>query len=386
MSDSNHLPPGSDALERSLSEIMANEPILDGRNGRCFQEALEGVVEELTSDPQLPTKLLTETRVGFGMALGKFLAWKAWTEIEKADKKRAASRATQPSFTLRLPARQLEDVKAQWPTVCCGFFERVGLALPSLLLEPADDEWSLEMRGGLLESRRLPEDWFQPLLTFLVEQSPRMLTLSMVKDLMESVKGRDPAVAEELERLRMPVTTVYRVLEGLLQEAVPVHELETILTAVILQWEQGSDRQQLLSSVRAALSPWICRSVQVRPGVVRALRVGNRIEEAFAESVRYLGGEQVFALDPPRRAMIIVLLKQAVKQAGGPGQVVLLAANRIRQELRQMLVAEIPGIVVLGEDEIHRGFRVEVPAVVDLTEPVPGGSKVPDSEFEPGLL
>lgn len=386
MSDSNHLPPGSDALERSLSEIMANEPVLDGRNGQCFQEAVEGVVEELTSDPQLPNKLLTETRVGFGMALGKFLAWKAWTEIEKADKKRAASRAKQASLTLRLPARHLEDVKAQWSAVCSGFFERIGLTLPSLLLEPAEEDWSLEMRGGLLESRRLPEDWFQPLLTFLVEQSPRMLTLSMVKDLMESVKSTDPAVAEELERLRMPVTTVYRVLEGLLEESVPVHELEVILTAVILQWEQGSDRQQLLSSVRAALSPWICRSVQSRPGVVRALRVGNRIEEAFAESVRYLGGEQVFALDPPRRAMIIVLLKQAVKQAGGPGQVVLLAGNRIRQELRQMLVAEIPGIVVLGDDEIHRGFQVEVPAVVDLTEPLPGAGKIPDSEFEPGLL
>lgn len=369
MSESNNTPPTSDALERTLSELLAAETVLDGRNGQRLQATVEKVVTDLIQDEQLKSRLMSETKVGFGMALGKFMAWKVWTEIEKSDKKRAASKSRLNSFTLRLPVQLLGAVKEAWPAVKAGFYERVGFNLAEPTLEPSDGPWCLEVRGGLLETRELPEEWFEPLLHFLVDQAPRMLTLATVKELVETAKASEPAIAEELERLRMPSTSVYRVLEGLLQEAVPIHEMEAILTAMILNWEGGADRHQLLSTVRLSLSPWICRSVQCRPGVLRALKVGRRIEEMFAESVRYLGSEQVFALEHQQRARVAVLLKQAVEKLGGVHQIVILTNHRIRQELRNLIRLEVPGVVVLSEAEIHKGFKVEVTAVVDFKEP-----------------
>lgn len=371
MSEQNNTPPTPNALERTLNEILASESVLDGRNGQHLLATVEEVVGGLLHDTQLKSKLTSETKVGFGMALGKFLAWKVWTDVEKSDRKKAASKAKPVGLTLCLPEAHLSEVKNRWSQVRVAFHEKVGFHLAEPTLEISQSDWSLEIRGGLLEKRQLAEDWFEPLVQFLVDHSPQFLTLSLVKRLIDEVKANEPVVAEEMERLRLPVTTIYKILESLLSEGVPIHEMETILTSVILSWEHGPDRPQLISAVRKALSPWICKAVQVAPGVLRALKVGRRIEEMFADSVRYVGSEQVFALEPQKRAMVCLLIKQAFAQLGGTKNLILLTNHRVRQELRTILKTELPGVVVMSDSEIHRGFKVEVLAIVDFKEAQP---------------
>lgn len=368
MSDNNNIPPSSDALERTLNEILAAEPVLEGRNGQQLQVTVEDLVKELLQDGQLKSKLLSETRMGLGMGLGKFLAWKVWTEIEKSDKRKAASKPRPNALALKLPEQHLAAVKEQWSALRAAFAERTGFALVEPTLGPGDEAWSLEIRGGLLGRRHLPEDWFQPLVNFFVEHASSLLSLTLVKQMVDEVRSESPVVGEELERLRVPLTTIYRVLEELLDEGVAIQEMETILTAIVLSWEHGPDRSSLLSSVRAALSPWICKSKQVRPGVLRALKMGRRIEDMFAESVRYVGSEQIFGLEPQQRGMVIVLVRQALSQLQKAGPLVILCNNRIRKELHSILRTEVPGVVVLSEAEINRGYKLEIVAVVDFKQ------------------
>lgn len=124
MSDRDNLPPGSEALERTLNEPLAAETVLDGRNGRHIQAVVEQVLSGFAGEPQLTLKLQSETRMGFGMALGKFLAWRAWTETEKSDKRRAAAKATRDCLTLVVSAFRLEEVKSVRPGWWCSL--RVG--------------------------------------------------------------------------------------------------------------------------------------------------------------------------------------------------------------------------------------------------------------------
>jgi len=385
MSEPNNSP--SDALQRTLGEILAAEPILEGRNSQFLQSTVESVLKELVADPQLKAKLLGETRVGFGMSLGKFLAWKVWTDIEKADKRKSAARVRPDTITLRLPESVLEEVKGAWPTVRAAFLERVGFSLSEPTLAPdADGGWTLEIRGGLLAREELPEqDWQQPLVEFLLKQAPNFLTLGLVKELVDEVRAESSVVADELERLRIPMTTIYRVLGGLLEEGVSIREMETILTAIALAWDQGPDRATLLSAARTALSPWICKELQARPGVLRALRVGRRIEEMFIESIRYVGSEQLFALDLQQKAMVVVLIKQALAQLDQPGPLVLLTNNRLRKELHNILRAELPDLTVLSEPEIHRGCKLEILAVIDFKHPPRGEVQLSDDDFGDGV-
>ncbi|MCA9776261.1 MAG: FHIPEP family type III secretion protein [Candidatus Eremiobacteraeota bacterium] len=385
MSESNNSP--SDALQRTLGEILAAEPILEGRNSQQLQSTVESVLNDLVADPQLKAKLLSETRVGFGMSLGKFLAWKVWTDIEKADKRKSASKVRPDSITIRLPQTVLEQVKEGWPSIRAAFMERVGFSLSEPTLAPdAHDGWALEIRGGLLAREELPEqNWQEPLLEFLLNQAPNLLTLGLVKELVDEVRAESPVVAEELERLRIPMTTIYRVLDGLLEEGVSIREMETILTAIALAWDQGPDRSALLSAARTALSPWICRDLQAKPGVLRALRVGRRIEEMFIESIRYVGSEQLFALDLQQKAMVVVLIKQALAQLDQPGPLVLLTNNRLRKELHTILRAELPDLTVLSEPEIHRGCKLEILAVIDFKHPPRGDVQLSDDDFDDGV-
>jgi len=372
MSDNNNLPPSSDALQRTLGEILASESVLEGRNGRQLQTTVEEVVGDLLHDSQLKAKLLGETKVGFGMALGKFLAWKVWTEIEKSDHRKAAARSDRTNLVLKVPEELIPEVKARWPGIRSEFQERVGFSIAEPTLEPSLGDWALELRGGLLEQCYLSHDWFQPLVNFLVGQAPQLLTLSMVKQMVDKVKAEEPVVGEELERLRMPITTVYRILESLLEEGVPIREMEVILTALVLNWEQGPDRVQLVSAARKALSPWMCRTLQSSPGTLRALKLGRRIEDMFADSGRWMGSEQVFLLDPAQKGLILALIKSAYTRVAPGGPVVLLAASRLRREIWSLIRTDLPDLVVLSECEIHRGFRIDLVGVVDITEPGSG--------------
>ena len=385
MSESNNSP--SDALQRTLGEILAAEPILEGRNSQQLQSTVESVLNDLVADPQLKAKLLSETRVGFGMSLGKFLAWKVWTDIEKADKRKSAAKVRPDTITIRLPQVVLEQVKEGWPSIRAAFMDQVGFSLSEPTLVPdAHDGWALEIRGGLLAREELPvQHWQEPLLEFLLKQAPNLLTLGLVKELVDEVRAESPVVAEELERLRIPMTTIYRVLDGLLEEGVSIREMETILTAIALAWDQGPDRSALLSAARTALSPWICKKLQAKPGVLRALRVGRRIEEMFIESIRYVGSEQLFALDLQQKAMVVVLIKQALAQLDQPGPLVLLTNNRLRKELHTILRAELPDLTVLSEPEIHRGCKLEILAVIDFKHPPRGDVQLSDDDFDDGV-
>lgn len=367
MSDKDNRPPKEDTLERTLQELFAADGVLDGKNGRHFQSVVEELLAGLTCDQQLTTKLMAETRMGFGMALGKFLAWRTWTEIEKSDKQKSSSKVQDPVFTLRTPSEHLGAVKSAWPSITTSFYRRVGFFPPEFFLEPyEDDGWALEKRGGLLEVRRFSEDWEQSLLQFLVDHAPSMLSLGLVKEMVEKIKLSDPVIAEEVERLRLPVTTPFRVLRALLEDGIAVHELETILTAVILQVEQGADRAQLLSAVRAALSPWICKGLQSAPGVLRVIRLGPKIEEIVAESVRYFGVDPVYALDHGHRTKIAWLLRRVVEDWGDSRPLVLLTDLRTRQEFATTVRAEGLGLTVLTASEIPNGFKIEIVAVVDF--------------------
>ena len=377
MSESNNKTPSSDALQRTLGEILASEPVLEGRNGQTLRRAVEGLLKEFVDDPQLKTKMLGETKVGFGMALGKFLAWKVWTEVEKNDKRRSAAKNRTESLTLKVPETVLDEVREAWPAVKTAFLEKVGFPLTDPTLSPeSQDDWSLEIQGGILSRKQLPSDWFEPLVDFLVGMAPGFLSLGFVKELLDEVRSESPVVGEELERLRIPLTAIYHVLVGLLEEGVSIREMETILTALALNWEGVSDRSSLLSAARTALSPWICRDYISSNGRVRAVRIGHRIEEMFVESMRYVGSEQVFMLDMQQKAMVVVLLKQACARLASSEPLVLLSNGRIRRELQKVIRLELPNMVVLSENELHLGCPLEVLASVDFKQPVRADSIV----------
>lgn len=360
----------SDALQRTLGEILAAEPILEGRNAQQLKAAVETLLKELVADPLLKAKLLGDTRVGFGLSMGKFLAWKVWTDIEKSDRKKNGVRNRSDALTLKLPLSKLEGVKNAWPAIKAAFSEMVGFSLsePTLVPDPLDG-WALEIRGGLLAREELPEDWEKPLVGFLARHATDFLSLAMVKEMVDEVRAESPVVAEELERIRIPITTIYRVLESLLEEGVPIREMETILTAILLAWDQGPDRGALLSAVRGALSPWICKGLQARSGVLRALKIGRHIEEMFLQSIRYVGSEQLFTLDLQQKAMVALMVKQAMARLSNGEPLALLTNSAIRKELHTVLAAELPDLTVLSEPEIHRGCKLEVLAVVDFKEP-----------------
>ncbi|MFA5506602.1 MAG: FHIPEP family type III secretion protein [Vulcanimicrobiota bacterium] len=359
----------SDALQRTLGEILAAEPILEGRNAQQLKATVELLLKELVADPLLKAKLLGDTRIGFGLSMGKFLAWKVWTDIEKSDRRKSGVPRSD-ALTLKLPLSKLEEVKNSWSSVKAGFFERVGFFLsePTLAPDPQNG-WALEIRGGLLGREELPEEWEKPLVGFLARHATDFLSLAMVKDMVDEVRAESPVVAEELERIRMPITTIYRVLESLLEEGVPIREMETILTAILLAWDHGPDRGALLSAVRGTLSPWICKRLQAGSGVLRALKIGRHIEEMFLQSIRYVGSEQLFTLDLQQKAMVALVVKQAMARLSNGEPLALLTNSAIRKELHTVLAAELPDLTVLSEPEIHRGCKLEVLAVVDFKEP-----------------
>jgi flagellar biosynthesis component FlhA len=97
-----------------------------------------------------------------------------------------------------------------------------------------------------------------------------------------------------------------------------------------------------------------------------------------------MGSEQIFTLEPKQKALVAALVKSALQQMGEQHNLVLLTNHRLRQEVRSLLRRELPQLMVMSENEIHRGFRVEILAIVDIKEQPPATATL-SAELEQGV-
>jgi flagellar biosynthesis protein FlhA len=194
----------------------------------------------------------------------------------------------------------------------------------------------------------------------------RLLSRQDVKMLVDAVRATDPVVADEFGAAGLSLAEVQRVLQGLLDEVVPIRDLVRILEVLSERARITKDPEMLTEAVRGALGPSISAGFAPE-GKLPVLTLEPMLEHALLESLRPSEAGSYLAVDPDVAERLLAEVgaaATAVEQQGR--QPVLVCAAPIRPALRRLVRNVNAGLPVLSYLEIGRQLELESMGVVSL--------------------
>jgi flagellar biosynthesis protein FlhA len=188
-----------------------------------------------------------------------------------------------------------------------------------------------------------------------------------VQQLLQVLAKASPKLAEELVPGIISLSGLLKVLQGLLQEQVPVRDIRTIAEAIANQPGKSQDPGALISVVRVALSRSIVQSIVGLDSELPVITLEPRLEQILLQSLQKAGqgGDDGIMLEPGMAEKLQRSLADAVQRQEVQGKpAILLVAGPVRGMMAKFVRYAAPGAFVLSYQEIPDSKQVTIVATV----------------------
>jgi flagellar biosynthesis protein FlhA len=180
------------------------------------------------------------------------------------------------------------------------------------------------------------------------------------------VKRTHPVVVEELTPVLLSLGQIQRVLQGLLDEGVPIRDLVRIFEALSLRARASTEHDGLIEAARAALGPAIAGQYTANGRLV-VITLDPVLEQSMLEALRPSDAGTFLAIDGTRAEAIVneagQLIESAEQQSLTP---VLACSPQLRLPLMRLLRAGSRRVQVLSYSEISGSTaQIETMGVVN---------------------
>jgi flagellar biosynthesis protein FlhA len=229
---------------------------------------------------------------------------------------------------------------------------------------PAELHYQAELSGATVVDRA------SVIITHLAEvvrsNASRLLGREDVRALTEMVKRTHPVVVEELTPTLLSLGQIQKVLQGLLDEGVPVRDLVRIFEALSLRAKVSTDHDGLIEAARAALGPAIAAQYAAG-GRLTVITLDPMLEQGLLESLRPSETGAFMAIDGMRAEAIVSEAGRLVEAAEQQGVTPVLACSpQLRLPLMRLLKAGSRRVAVLSYTEISGSTaQIETMGVVN---------------------
>jgi flagellar biosynthesis protein FlhA len=194
----------------------------------------------------------------------------------------------------------------------------------------------------------------------LVEHAGELLGREETQALLDRIKKESPKLVEDLVPTVVPVTTVQKVLQYLLEEGVAIRDMRTILETLAEWAPKTQDPVELTSRVREALGRAIVQSLAPGSGKVPVLMLDPALERILMQAVG-AGGGKPGAIEP---GLADTLLRQsglAVQRLEQQGLApILLVPPQLRWLLARFLRRAVPNLRVIATSEMPEERSIEI--------------------------
>lgn len=201
----------------------------------------------------------------------------------------------------------------------------------------------------------------------LHKHAHEMIGHEEVQQLMQVLAKSSPKLAEELVPGMITLSGLLKVLQGLLQEQVPVRDIRTIAEAIANVAGRSQDPGALISAVRVALSRSIVQSIVGLDSELPVITLDPRLEQILLQSVQKAGQgtDDGVLLEPGMAEKLQRSLADAVQRQELQGKpAILLVAGPIRGMMAKFVRYAAPGAHVLSYQEIPDSKQVTIVATV----------------------
>lgn len=205
------------------------------------------------------------------------------------------------------------------------------------------------------------------LTEFIKSHSYELLGRQEVKELLDVVKEKDPAVLDELVPNLLGLGDIQKVLQNLLKERVPVRDLITILEAMSDGARYNKDAEYLTDYVRQAMSRTICRLYLSPENKLEVVTLHPKLEQTIVDSIQQTQLGMYPVLEPTVARQLLDQIKSSTERLTMRGLTpLILCSPRARLPLKRFTERYMPNLAVLSLNEISPNVEVEVAGTVIL--------------------
>lgn len=230
-------------------------------------------------------------------------------------------------------------------------------------IEPSDKERAELMGYNVVEPSAV-------IITHLTEivrgHSAEILTRQHVHQLLDNLRDSSPKVVDELIPELLKVAQVHQILSTLLEERVPIRDLESILETLGNYADRIKDLTILVEYVRGGLARSICQQYRDESRVIHVVTLDPTLEDVMQAGFDFTERGLTTKLSPEVMEQICHGINAQLDQLTTQGHPPIVLCNpQVRAGLRLITRNALPKLAILSLNEISRDTDVEATGHVD---------------------
>lgn len=196
----------------------------------------------------------------------------------------------------------------------------------------------------------------------LLNHAAELLGRQETQALLDHIGKETPKLVEELVPKLLPISTVQRVLQNLLEEGVNIRDMRTIIEVLAEHAPRIQDPLELTSKVRVALSRSIIQSLFPGNSEVQVIALEPSLERILLQA---MGGPEGGAIEPGLADTLLNQTAQAAQRQEDLGlPAVLLVPAPLRWLLSRFLTRAVPSLKVIANSEVPENRVIRVTAMI----------------------
>ncbi|MCP3720816.1 flagellar biosynthesis protein FlhA [Paraburkholderia sp. CNPSo 3281] len=196
----------------------------------------------------------------------------------------------------------------------------------------------------------------------VVMHAAELLGRREVQALLERVQKDTPSLVDDLVPKVLPVTTLQKVLQNLLEEGVPIRDMRTIMESLAEHTPRITDAHDLTAAVRIALGRAITQQWFPGNADMQVMGLDANLERVLSQTLT--SGPNP-GLEPGLAHTLLTQTEQAMGRQQALGLApVMLVQHALRPMLSRFLRRSLPQLKVLSYAEVPDTRNVKVVNVI----------------------
>ena len=232
--------------------------------------------------------------------------------------------------------------------------------LPAVWIDPALRDQAQVMGYTVVDPGTVVATHLSHLLS---TRAAELLGRQEVQQLLDHIGKISPKLVEDLVPKTLPLGTVQKVLQNLLDEGMHIRDMRTILETLAENAPRTQDPYQLTSLVRIALGPAIVQQLYPSAQELQVIGMDKELEYLLIQAMQ--SSQNGIGIEPGLADTVLRETRAAAEtqeQMGLPA--VMLVPGQLRDLLARFLKRAVPNIRVISHDEVPDFKTIRVTAMV----------------------
>ena len=205
--------------------------------------------------------------------------------------------------------------------------------------------------------------------TLLRNNAPELLGHDETQQLLDKVAAKSPKLVEDLVPAKLPLATVTKVLQNILDDGVSVRDMRTIIEVLSTESGHTQNADELTAAVRPRLGRMIMQGLVDVNDSLPVMTLNPSLEQLLHNIIQQSSNPQNLVIEPKLAEGLFQALtknSQDVENQGHPA--VLVVSPAIRPWLAKIIKHRISDLTVLSYGEIPEDQTVNVVATIDVEQ------------------